>query len=380
MPDKIDLVRFRRNLHSRPELSREEAETAKTVAETLEKFNPTEVITGLGGHGVAGVFDTGKQGPAIMLRADLDALPIEEENDFEYISKNPGVAHSCGHDGHMSIMVGAAEQLSKILPNLKGRIVLLFQPAEEIAFGAKAVLEDEKFKRIEPDYVFGLHNLPGFPEGSIISIKGEFASASQGLVAKFKGKTSHAGEPQHGYNPVLAMTAAIHGLMAIPSMHTPIERSALVTVIHARLGEVAFGTSPGYAEVMATFRSHRNLEMQVMEARAEELIQGIAGTYGLQSSTEWVEVFPAICNNDECVGIIEHAAIDAGAEIVHPEFPFSWTEDFSYYLQRYKGAFFGLGAGVDHPQLHNPDYDFPDRIIPKGLEVYINIVKSLLGS
>lgn len=380
MADKLDLIAFRRNLHRHPELSMREEHTARIIADTLKSLGATEVITSLGGHGVAGVFDTGKKGPTVLLRADLDALPIEEENDLEYASQNPGAAHSCGHDGHMSIMIGAAEKLSEIVSRLKGRVVLLFQPAEEIAYGAKAVLEDPRFEPIEPDYVFGLHNLPGFPEGSVIVRKGEFASASQGLVVKLKGKTSHAGEPQYGKNPVLAMTAAIHGLMAIPSMHTPLERSALVTIIHARLGEVAFGTSPGYAEVMATFRSHRNEEMEIMSERAEELIKGIARTWGLEFSTEWVEVFPAVCNSDEAVDIVEQAARDAGAEIVKPEFPFSWTEDFSWYLQKYKGAFFGLGAGVEHPQLHNPDYDFPDSIVPRGIEIYMNIVKSLLGS
>lgn len=374
----LDLIAFRKNLHRHPELSREEVQTARIIADTLKRLNPTEIITDLGGNGVAGVFDTGREGPTVMLRADLDALPITEENDLEYKSENPGVAHKCGHDGHMSILIGVAERLSEILSELKGRIVLLFQPAEEIAYGAKAVLEDEKFQRVEPDFVFGLHNLPGFPKGSVILRNREFASASQGLIVRLKGKTSHAGEPQHGLNPVLAMTSAIHGLMAIPSMSTPLERSALVTIIHARLGEVAFGTSPGYAEVMATFRSHRNEEMKVMEKKAEELVKGIAATYGLEHSTEWVEKFPAVCNNDECVEIVAQAANDTGADIIRPEFPFSWTEDFSYYLQRYKGAFFGLGAGVDHPQLHNPSYDFPDDIIPRGIEIYVNIIKFLL--
>jgi len=380
MPEKLDLTKFRRNLHRHPELSKEEKKTAQIIAETLESLSATEVITGLGGHGVAVVYDTGKKGLTVMLRADLDALPITEETDFEYKSRNPGVAHSCGHDGHMTIMIGVAERIRGIQPDLKGRVVLLFQPAEEIAFGAKAVIEDDKFKGIEPDYVFGLHNLPGFPEGAVILRKGEFASASQGLITSFKGKTSHAGEPQHGNNPVLAMTAAINGLMSIPSMHIPLERSALVTIIHARLGEVAFGTSPGYAEVMATFRSHRDEEMKIMSARAEELIEGIADTYSLkQHSTEWVEVFPAICNHNEAIDIVEKAAVEAGAEIARPEFPFSWTEDFSYYLQKYKGAFFGLGAGSHHPQLHNPDYDFPDQIISRGIEVYVKIVESILG-
>lgn len=379
MSEKLDLVEFRRGLHRRPELSGKELQTARTIEQALNRFGPTGLITGLGGHGVAGIFDTGRPGPTVMLRADLDALPITEENDFAYKSETPGLAHACGHDGHMSILVGVAEKLQDILPDLNGRVVLLFQPAEEIAQGAKAVIEDKKIKQIKPDYVFGLHNLPGFPEGSVIVRNGEFASASQGFIARFNGKTSHAGEPQHGKSPVLAMTSTIHALMSIPCMYTPLERSALVTIIHARLGEKAFGTSPGYAEVMATFRSHRNEEMEVMAKKAEELVKGIAKTFGLEYQTEWVEIFPAICNYEEAVDIVEQAANGTGAEIVHPEFPFSWTEDFSYYLQKYRGAFFGLGSGVDHPQLHNPNYDFPDEIIPTGIEMFTQIIKSLLG-
>ncbi len=378
MGDTLDLVEFRKTLHRRPELSRHEEETAGTIAEALGRAGTKRVIRGLGGHGVAAVLEGSGPGPTVLLRADLDALPIEEVNDFEHRSEIDGVAHKCGHDGHMTILVGTAQSLRDRLDRLRGRVVLLFQPAEEIAHGARAVVEDPAFERIAPDYVFGLHNLPGFAAGDIVLRKGEFASASQGLVARLRGRTSHAGEPHHGRTPMHAMTSLMHALADIPSLSTPLERAALVTVIHARLGEIAFGTTPGYAEVMATFRSHRNEEMEEMVRRAESLVEGLARAHGLKSSAEWVEVFPAVRNTDECVDVVESAARRAGAEIARPEFPFSWTEDFSYFLLRHQGAFFGLGAGLDQPQLHSPDYDFPDRIIPRGVEVMTGIVEELL--
>lgn len=376
--EKLDLVALRRELHRHPELAGGEVETARTIAEALKRFEPTRVITGLGGHGVAGVFNLSEDGPTVMLRADLDALPIHEINDFDYRSQTPGVGHKCGHDGHMTILVGVATRLPEMRPRLKGRVVLLFQPAEETARGAKAVLEDGKFSRIKPDYIFGLHNLPGFPEGSIILRRSEFTSASRGLIVRLSGRTSHAGEPHHGKSPVLAVTSLIHALMDLPRRCSPLERAALVTIIHVRLGEIAFGTSPGYAELMATLRSHRDAEMEVMVRRAEELVAGVAQTHGLGYEAEWVEEFPAVRNHDACVDIVERAAQKTGAEIVRPEFPFPWTEDFSYYLQSNDGAFFGLGAGEDHPQLHSPDYDFPDGIIPRGIEVFSEILKQLL--
>lgn len=372
------LIRLRRALHRRPELSGEEAETARTVAEALKRFMPTRVITGLGGHGLAGVFDSGREGPTVMLRAELDALPIAETADLDYRSRIPGVGHMCGHDGHAAILVGVAARLPEMLPRLTGRVVLLFQPAEETARGAEAVLADEKFTELKPDYVFGLHNLPGFPEGSVIVRQGIFAAASRGFIVRLTGRTSHAGEPQHGISPVLAMTSLIHALMDLPRRYASPGRGALVTVIHARLGEIAFGTSPGYAEVMATLRSHSDEELGTMARRAEELAGEIARTHGLGCGTEWVEEFPALVNDDGCVGVVERAAQKMGAEIIRPASPFPWTEDFSYFLGKIPGAFFGLGAGEDHPQLHSPGYDFPDGIIPRGVEMFAGILTGVL--
>lgn len=371
-----DLIDIRRHLHQIAELSGQEANTAAFVKSKLAELSPDEIIENLGGHGLAAVFDCG-DGPATMLRADLDALPISEVNTFDYKSRNPKVSHKCGHDGHMTILIGLAREIAKMRDQLKGRIILLFQPAEETAEGARLVIDDEKFKAIRPDYVFGLHNLPGFPKSSIISRNDEFASASNGLKVNLLGSTSHAGHPENGNNPVLAMTSLIHGLIALPSLHTKLEHAANVTIIHARLGEIAFGTSPGEADVMATFRSHRNDEMAVLTNEAIKLINGIAATYELAQKTEWVEIFPATKNDNSCVETIEEVAENLDYTILRQAVAFPWSEDFGHFLTDYKGAFFGIGSGQGHPQLHNNDYDFPDDIIPTGISMFKGIINKL---
>lgn len=373
--DIKNLAEIRKYLHRNPELSGKEKQTSEFISEKLKESGADEVITGLGGTGVAGVFKGKIGGIRVMLRAELDALPIPEINDFDYKSNIANVAHKCGHDGHMTILLGVASRLKEFLKNKEMTVITLFQPAEETAQGAKAVLEDEKFEQIRPDYIFGLHNLPGFPKGSIISKKGIFASASTGLIARFHGKTSHAGHPENGNNPVLSMTNTINGWLSIPAMSTPFNSAANVTVIHAKLGEIAFGTSAGEAVVMATFRAHSDEVMQQMCKKAEKIAAGNAGVYGLGHEIEYVEYFSSTVNDDNCACLVEESAKNKNFEIVNRNEPFPWSEDFGFFLKNIPGAFFGLGSGENHPQLHNPDYDFPDGITANGIEMFMDIIE-----
>lgn len=378
---KIDLIEIRKHLHKNPELSGKEEETSKKIIQILKQFSPDEVIANIGGFGVAAVFKLvhdKQKCPTIMFRAELDALPITEANHFDHKSSHLGVSHKCGHDGHMTILLGLAEKIKQ--QNLKANIILLFQPAEETAEGAKCIIKDPKFKALKPDYIFALHNLPGFIEGSIIIRKGILTSNSIGLKVNFLGETSHAGHPENGNNPVLAMTNLIQSLMVIPQLHTRLEEAALVTIIHAKLGEIAFGTSPEEADVMATFRSHKNKTMEIMKAKAITLVEKIAQTYSLDYKIEWVEYFPEIINDNECVDIVFRAAKKLKKRVIALPRPFTWTEDFSYFTKKYKGAFLGLGAGKDLPQLHNSDYDFPDKITEDGVNIFFQIIKELCGS
>ncbi len=376
--EEPDLLSLRKTLHQNAELSDKEENTAKIIHNSLEKLDPDRIITDIGGNGIAAVFNDKSDGKTIVLRAELDALPIPEVNDFDHKSLTDGVAHKCGHDGHMTILLGAAQKILKEIKELPGRLVILFQPAEETAQGAKRVLADKKFTDLKPDYMFALHNLPGFGKGSIILRENVFASASTGFIVRLKGETSHAGHPANGRNPVLAMTQIIQSLMGIPSLYTGLDKACNLTIIHAKLGEVAFGTSPGAATVMATLRSHEDSVMEIMSRKAQQISENIAATYDLEIETEWVEVFPATVNDDECFKVMETGAQNLGRKIIYKDVPFPWSEDFGYYTQNFKCGFFGLGSGKNHPQLHNSNYDFPEDIINHGIDMFFEIVKRVM--
>jgi amidohydrolase len=250
----------------------------------------------------------------------------------------------------------------------------LYQPSEENGMGAGYVLEDFKFDSIKPDYVYALHNLPGFPKSSVITNRSIFASASKGMIIKLYGKTSHAGEPENGNSPAIAMADLVKELTFLPKNES-FGNFTLVTIIHARLGEIAFGTTPGYAEVMATLRAYTNEDMDKLSEKAKELVEKHTKKHKLTYETEWTEEFLATENNKQAVEIVEKSANELNLNIIKRTKPFRWSEDFSRFTNRYPGALFGLGSGEETPQLHNPDYDFPEEIIEAGINVFFGIYK-----
>jgi amidohydrolase len=375
--DLQKIVELRHELHQNPELSDSEFITAERITGFLAHYNPTELIRGIGGNGIACIFKGKEEGPSVLFRCDMDALPIDEENDFEYKSQEKGVSHACGHDGHMAIMVGLADLFSKNPPK-KGQLVLLFQPSEENGQGASRVLNDEKFKKLKIDYVFALHNLPGFPKGEIILREKVFTSASKGIIIKLTGKTSHAAEPENGVSPAIAMSNIVKELTFLPNENR-FSDFTLVTVIYARLGEVAFGTSPGNAEIMATLRSYSNEDMQILTERAQVIAKENAFRYNLKFDINFTEEFPAMMNHAESVKDIELAAKSSNINFRYLPEPFRWSEDFAHYTQKFPGALFGLGSGEKHPQLHSLDYDFPDNIIEKGVKIFYEIYSLIVN-
>jgi amidohydrolase len=369
-----EFIELRKELHRNPELSGHEYMTAQRIESFIRKFEPVEVIKNLGGAGIAFVFAGKSNGKTILIRCDLDALPIEESNEFEYRSSVRGVSHKCGHDGHMAIVSGLAKMVSEKGLE-KGRVILLFQPAEETGEGAEKVLSDEKFKKLTPDYAFALHNLPGFPTGNIILRNQHFASASKGMIVTLKGKTSHAAEPENGRSPAVAMAKIILELTELPNQQN-FSDFTLITVIHAALGEIAFGTTPGYAEVRATLRSYRNDDMETLTEKAIRLVKNNAQAEDLEWEIDWTEEFPATVNDEDCFQIIKKATETIESKLKLIEKPFKWSEDFGHFTAKFNGALFGLGAGENHSQLHNPDYDFPDEIIETGIRIFYEIIKS----
>ena len=372
-----EIIKFRKELHKNPELAGKENNTSERIKNFINRFNPDGTISGIAGNGLAFIFKGKEEGKTILFRSELDALPIPEQNNFEYKSVTENVGHKCGHDGHMSILSGLASLLENNKPE-KGKVVILFQPAEETGEGAKAVLNDKKFSSINPDYVFALHNLPGFPSSSVIIKPGVFTSASKGMIVKLSGKTSHASEPERGISPTPTVASIIQKLPAIPNEMPGRKDFSLITIIHVRIGEVAFGTTPGEAEIMATLRSFDNDDMDLLTDICENIIKEEARKNELKYTIEWTEEFPSSVNDKDCVKIIKECSEKLNLNIVEIEQPFRWSEDFGHFLNEYKGALFGIGAGKEHPDLHNPDYDFPDDIIEPSIKLLYSLIKEFV--
>lgn len=384
MPFNIDqhlneLTKLRHHLHTIAEVSEEEQETAKFIADFLDKTEPDHLKRGIGGNGILATYEGKNEGAHILIRCELDALPISDEIDQEYQSKTDDVGHKCGHDGHMTIVCGIAKLLQKEPPE-SGKVTLLFQPAEETGEGARRVIDDSQFQQLSPDYCFALHNLPGFKKHQIVLKEDVFAAASVGLIVNFKGSTAHASHPEQGKSPALAMAQTIQAFSAVPQFYSPLEETAKVTVINATLGERAFGTSPAEATVMATLRTYDGELLDKLKERCFQIAQKTADTYDLSSDFEWVESFPATVNSREGYDIARAAAEKLNFDIHHKSSPFSWSEDFGHFTDQINGAMFGLGAGENHPSLHAQEYDFPDDIIPTGISMFMQIINKVIAN
>jgi amidohydrolase len=382
-----DIARFRRQLHARPELSENEHETAKAIAARLAPTHPTAVVDGLGAMqtGVCAIYDSGEPGPVVLIRAELDALPIQESNTFGHRSKMPGVSHKCGHDGHMATLIAVAEGLHA-QPIARGKVYLLFQPAEETGTGASAMLADKRFKALDaPDYVYAFHNVPKYPLGQVLLRKGLFAQGSVGFIARYRGKTSHSSYPEHGINPAPAVTALVAAVNRFDeTLADSVSAPILGTVSYAQLGIAEkgpnFGTTPGEGVVMGVVRAHRTSDLERVRDELASLAERLAGDEGLQHELSWHEAFAATESDGDCVATIAAAAAEAGVDVTYLDDPFRWSEDFGYFTAAFKGAFFGLGSGTDQPQLHDDGYDYPDELISIGADIYRAIIDQQLGA
>jgi amidohydrolase len=371
---------FRRELHRYPEVSGEEVDTARRVLEALLLAKPDRIVSNLGGHGVAAVYEGAIPGPTVMIRAELDGLPIQELSDIEYRSTVSGKGHLCGHDGHMSILMALATALGQKRPT-KGRVILLFQPAEENGAGAAAVLADPEFATLKPDMVLSLHNFPGIPLGHVLLREGPVNCASRGMKIVLTGKTSHASCPEDGVAPTSAVARLLPALCGLGSNAPVGPEFSLVTVTHARIGEPAFGISPGRAEIWATLRTLTDERMADLVQRAETLAGVEASAAGLQMEISYEDVFQQCYNSPEAVEALRRALDDEG--ISHqsdsPLLPMKGSEDFGLFRTVAPAAMFFLGSGETHPQLHNPDYDFPEALIPIGARVFMRAITNILG-
>jgi amidohydrolase len=370
------LTQLRQNLHQNPELSGLEFKTSKRLVTFLEKYNPSEIIHPIGGTGIIAVFKGKNSGPKTLLRCEIDALPIEELNDFNYKSVTKGISHKCGHDGHSAILCGIAVLLSEE-NNFSGTVYLLFQPSEEDGEGAKKILNDPLFKEIRPDFIFALHNLPGFKLGQVVIKNQTFSCAVNSMIIQLSGKTAHAAEPQNGINPANAISEIISAFNK--KMQSDISQTdyCLITPIYINMGRKAYGVSAGFGEIHFTVRSNSNQNMDKIERELADSVAKIANQEKLQATISWTQQFRANENNPEAVSFIKKAAVKNGLDLLEKETPFSWGEDFGLFTEHFSGAMFGLGAGENIPALHNPDYDFPDELIPIGTTIFHSILKEI---
>jgi amidohydrolase len=379
MLDYAQLTQLRKTIHKHPELSHQEQQTAKRIVALFENFAPDEVHTQLGGYGVAFVYSGQNDGPTTLIRCELDALPIQEQNTFSHRSMTDGVSHKCGHDGHMAILSSLGATLANRRPT-QGRVILCFQPAEETGAGAIGMVTDAKFAALKPDYAFALHNYPGIKLGTVAVKAGTFNCASQGIIITLNGKTSHAAHPEDGVSPAIAMCQIIEQLNQLPQTLAKqgIKDKLWVTVIHAKLGEVAFGTSPGEAIVMATLRSESNMAMDTLVEMTQALSRRCALYAGLEIDFSFEDVFQASVNSQEgCDRVIE-ACQKTSTEYILMDEPMRWSEDFGQFTAvAQQGAMFALGAGIESPQLHNPDYDFSDELIPIGHALFLDLINQI---
>ncbi len=378
------ITAFRRRLHMDPELSEQEHRTAVAVEHELSDAAPPDrMLTGLGRMqtGLGAVYEGAAEGPTVMLRCELDALPIQEAGDCEHRSRREGVAHLCGHDGHMATMVAVAHSLHRRRP-ARGRAVLLFQPAEETGTGAEALLNDPRFTELAPQFVFGFHNIPGYETGTLLLREGTFAAASVGFIVTFSGSTSHSSYPEYGRNPTAAVARLLDLVNGIETERAgDFQSRSTGTVTSARLGAVEigpnFGTAPGEAEVMGVLRAYHDDDLATLKTVVSAEAERLAREAALECSVEWREEFAATENHDRAVRVLSAVAERHQRPCRVVEDPFRWSEDFGRYLQVWNGAFFGIGSGLRQPQLHSDTYDYPDELIPVGAAVYREILDAL---
>lgn len=372
-----EILHLRKELHENPELSGFEFETAKRIRSFIDKHNPTTILDNLGGTGVAAIYKFPKKGTSITIRCELDALPIQEFNDFEHQSKNKGVSHKCGHDGHMAIVSGLIFWL-KEQSFESGEVILLFQPAEENGEGAHRVLQDERFKKLKTDYIFALHNIPKEPLHSILLMEKGFSAEVQSFIVKVNGKESHAAEPENGVNPALGLSEMITAFSKLEVTKPEDENFALLTPVHINMGQKAYGISPANGELHYTMRTWSGANMSVLKTQIKSKVEKICEIHRLAYEMEWLEYFPAAPNDAKSNTYVAEAAEENNFQIKERPYPFKFGEDFGWFSREYKTAMFGLGAGENTPALHNADYDFPDELLETGIAMFKSIISNIL--
>ena len=374
-----DIVEWRRDIHRNPELLYEVHRTAGSVADKLIQFGVDEVATGVGRTGVVGVIRGRSGGRVIGLRADMDALPIEEETGLPYASSTPGHMHACGHDGHTAMLLGAARYLAETR-NFSGTAIVIFQPAEEGGAGGKAMLDDGLMERFAIEEVYGIHNLPGLAIGEFAIRSGALMASTDDFEIEIKGDGGHAAQPHKVIDPILAGASLVQALQTIVSRAVDPLEAAVVSVTQFHAGTTT-NVIPPTARIAGTVRALRSEIRDLLERRLRAISNGIAEAQGAEILIDFQRKYPVTVNHDDQTSFaISAAANVAGDSKVDRDTPpVMGAEDFSFMLAARPGAFIFLGNG-DSAGLHSPEYDFNDEAIPFGVSYWIRLVEERLSA
>ena len=384
--DAADIARVRRDIHAHPELCFQEVRTADRVAQCLTEWG-IEVHRGLGQTGVVGCLRHGSSARAIGLRADMDALPMQEFNRFEHASRHPGKMHACGHDGHVAMLLAAARHLSRHR-TFDGTVYFIFQPAEEGGGGAREMIRDGLFERFPVDAVFGLHNWPGLAVGEFAISPGPVMASSNEFKITVRGKGCHAALPHNGMDPVLVACQMVQAFQTIISRNKkPVDAGVIsVTMIHA--GE-ATNVVPDFCELQGTVRTFTKEVLDLIERRMREVAEHTCAAFGALCEFEFQRNYPPTVNHTAEAAFARQVMAEVvGEPHVRAQEPTMGAEDFAYMLQDKPGAYAFIGNGdgahrhVGHGEgpctLHNPNYDFNDALIPIGGSYWVRLVERWL--
>jgi amidohydrolase len=374
-----EMAEWRHDIHAHPETAFEEQRTSALVANKLESFG-LRVHRGLGRTGVVGTLSAGSGKHSIGLRADMDALHIHEQNGFEHRSQHEGRMHACGHDGHTSMLLGAAKYLADTR-NFDGTVHFIFQPAEENEGGGREMVEQGLFDKFPCDSVFGMHNWPGMPVGQFGVRPGPMMASFDIFEIELTGRGSHAAMPHTGIDPLVAATALVQALQTIPSRNVDPIESAVVSVTQIHAGDT-WNVIPNTAVLRGTTRAFRPEVQELIERRLREISGGIAATYGTEVKVRYERRYPPTVNatreTEICTSVLERMV---GAENVNRVPPVMGSEDFAFMLQAKAGCyvFLGNGPGEGGCMLHNPHYDFNDEVLPLGASYWATLVEHILA-
>ena len=375
-----EMQTWRRDIHAHPEIAFEEHRTAEIVAEKLKSFG-IEVETGIAGTGVVGTLKRGTGNRSIGLRADLDALLINEANEFEHKSKNPGKMHACGHDGHTVMLLGAAKYLAE-QGNFDGTVNFIFQPAEENEGGVKAMIDDGLFDKYPVESIYGMHNIPGMPVASFAIKPGPIMAAFDVFNVKIIGKGGHAAMPQTTIDPIIIGTKIVDAYQSIVSRYIDPQEPAVLSVTQFHAGD-AYNVIPNDIEIKGCTRCFSPKIQKQLEDQMHQITKSICEAYGASYEFEFEHRYPATINSEEeseIAGKVAQQVVGEERVNLSPT-PGMGSEDFAYMLQEKPGSYIwiGNGDGEGSCMVHNPGYDFNDEILPIGATYWVKMAEEILS-